>query len=561
MANPDHTLAGAVATQSQRYFALLTCMIFSAATALFFPFASASWASIPAFFPVYQTVTAACYLLATWLLLKDYVFSGSRSLLVLAGGCLFTAFILLTQLLSVPGVLMAGRVLGGDQSTIHLWMWWHLGPAIYAALYALAERKTTPDAPEIRLWGPIWAVASAAGAFFVVLALITRWHDLLPRLNEGADYSLIVSTGIGPAVTLLCAVAALAVWITTRGKTLLQLWLVVSLVALVLDNLITMAGGRRDSVGWYIGRMEALMSAATLVGVYLHQLNATARRAASMAMALQSELDHRKKSEAAELQNRRLEDLGQLTGSVAHDFGNLLQVLSGSLTIIKHRASDEVIRAKVEVALRHVGRGEALIKQLLTFARRQPLRVGPVHLNQLVTELSDSLREALPGIQLQFDLAEDIGWASTDANELEQALLNLAMNARDAMPAGGTLAVVTRNAVAGEVEGLQGEFVVLAVRDTGAGIPPDVLARVWEPFFTTKPAGKGTGLGLATVHGFLSQCAGKASIDSKVGHGTTVSLFLPRGAPRSLVETGQAQEVTGRSGHNVLPFGKSSSAS
>ncbi|MBA2674215.1 MASE4 domain-containing protein [Ramlibacter sp.] len=224
------TLAGAAATQQDKYRALLFCLMIGSVTALFLPFATAPWVSVPSFVPVYQVVTALSYLLASWLLFKDYAHSGSRSLLVLAGGCVWTGLILLAQLLTIPGVLALGRLVGGDQSTIHLWMWWHLGPPVYAGLYTLAERRAEADAPDMRIWAPVWTIACALVAFFSVLALVTVGHPWLVKLNAGPDFSLIVSTSVGPAVTLLSALAAALVWRQTKCKTVLQLWLVASLV-------------------------------------------------------------------------------------------------------------------------------------------------------------------------------------------------------------------------------------------------------------------------------------------------------------------------------------------
>ena len=544
------TLAETPVTRSHRYGALIVCLCFAGVTALFAPFAGADWPNVPAFFPAYQTVTAFCYALTAWLLFGDYRHGGRPATLVLAAGALWTALILVAQLLSAPGMVGPQRAIGGDQTTIHLWMWWHLGPPLFALVFALVHKRS-PAAPldaESRRTVSTLTFSGAAFAFFGVLLLVTRFHDDLPVLNHGADFSLIVSTGVAPFVTLLSAVAAAAVWAVTRGGTVLSLWLVVSLVALVFDNLITMLGGHRNSIGWYVGRFEALASAATLLMAYQHHIHQIARAAAASASALTVELAARHRAERAMLEGQKLEGLGQLTGGVAHDFGNILQLLTNELELIRRRTADEFTRSRAESALRATARGTKLTRQLLTFAKRQPLHFDTVDLNARITDIVEMTRGSVGVMTLELALAPDLWPIVTDANELDSAILNLIMNARDAMPDGGVLRIVTANTQAPREDGLAGDFVQISFVDSGSGMTPEVLARAWEPFFTTKPAGKGTGLGLATVYGFVKQSGGNATLASRPGGGTTVSLTLPKGAPSGLrgdtgAELGQPAKI------------------
>jgi len=427
-------------------------------------------------------------------------------------------------------------VIGGDQTTIHLWMWWHLGPPLFALAYAFVQRRfpgRPSDADERRTISTL-TFSGAAFSFFGVLVFVTRFHDSLPVLNRGADFSLIVTTGVAPAVTLLSAAAAGAVWAVTRGRTVLSLWLVVSLVALVFDNLVTMAGGHRNSIGWYVGRFEALASAATLLMAYQHHVHEIARAAADSATALSVELAARHRAERAMLEGQKLEGLGQLTGGVAHDFGNILQLLTNELELIRRRAPDDFSRQRAESALRATSRGTKLTRQLLTFAKRQPLHFDTVDLNARITEIVEMTRGSVGLMAVELALAADLWPVVTDANELDSAILNLVMNARDAMPDGGILRIVTANTQALRDDGRSGDFVRVDFVDDGPGMAPEVLARAWEPFFTTKPAGKGTGLGLATVYGFVKQSGGNATLESRPGAGTTVTLALPKGAPSGL---------------------------
>jgi signal transduction histidine kinase len=530
------TLAETPVTRSHKYGALIVCLVFAAVTAVFAPFAGADWPNVPAFFPAYQTLTAFCYALTAWLLFGDYRHGGRPSTLVLAAGALWTALILVAQLLSAPGMFGPARLLGGDQTTIHLWMWWHLGPPLFALVFAAVQARSPArplDADGRRTVSTL-TFAGAAFAFFGVLLLVTRFHDSLPVLNHGADFSLITSTGVAPFVTLLSAAAGAAVWAVTRSGTVLSLWLVVSLVALVFDNLITMLGGHRNSVGWYVGRFEALASAATLLMAYQHHVHQIARAAAESAAALSVELAARHRAERAMLEGQKLEGLGQLTGGVAHDFGNILQLLTNELELIRRRTPDEFSRQRAESALRATARGTKLTRQLLTFAKRQPLHFDTVDLNARIADIAEMTRGSMGRMTLDLALAPDLWPIVTDANELDSAILNLIVNARDAMPEGGTLRIATSNTQSPRDDGQTGDFVRIAFSDTGTGMTPEVLARAWEPFFTTKPAGKGTGLGLATVYGFVKQSGGNATLASRAGEGTTVTLTLPKGAPSGL---------------------------
>ena len=542
------TLGQAPVEPRQRYRALMTCVGFAAVTAMAAPVANAHWANIPAFFPAYQMVTAFCYALTALLLFGDYRQGARPSTLVLGAGSVWTALVLVAQLLSVPGTVAPGRLIGGDQTTIHLWMWWHIGPPVFGLLFAAIE-KWSPARIDDEHRSQVVALltlAATAFSFFAVLVGVTTFHDALFVLNHGADFSPIVSTGVGPGVTVLSAVAAVAVWYVTRGRTILALWLVVSLIALVFDNLVTMIGGQRDSAGWYIGRLEALASASMLLMAYLNHMHAVSRQAAQATAALKSELDVRAKIEEALHAQQKLDSLGQLTGGVAHDFGNILQMLQNELELIRRKTSDDFVKTRVESASRATARGLKLIKQLLTFAKRQPLHFDTVDLNARIRDVGEMVHASLGSVKLQLELDPQLWPVVTDESELDSAVLNLIMNARDAMAAGGTLTISTKN-VSGRHVASGRDFVEVAFLDEGIGMPPEVVARAWEPFFTTKPAGKGTGLGLATVYGFVTQSGGTANLKSTPNVGTTITLLLPKGMPSSFhgdpSEPGNAEKV------------------
>lgn len=239
-------------------------------------------------------------------------------------------------------------------------------------------------------------------------------------------------------------------------------------------------------------------------------------------------------------QAQKMEALGQLTGGVAHDFNNLLAIMQGNLELLAEALDQPEYRDLAQRALGAVERGATLIGQLLAFGRRQPLQAKPVSLNTLVAGMGDLLRRTLgETIQLDILLAEDLAMTVIDPSQFETALLNLALNARDAMPDGGRLTLETAAVWLDEDYARThppikpGRYVSLVVRDTGCGMPPEVLEHVLEPFFTTKEAGKGSGLGLSMVYGLVNQMEGSIHLDSAVGQGTTVNIYLPASLPET----------------------------
>jgi PAS domain S-box-containing protein len=234
-------------------------------------------------------------------------------------------------------------------------------------------------------------------------------------------------------------------------------------------------------------------------------------------------------------QMQKLDAIGQLTGTVAHDFNNLLTVILGNLDRARRGADiDPRLGRMLEATIAAAERGEKLTQQLLAFARRQRLTPQPVDANALIAQVSDMLKRTLSEtIALKLELAARVPRAAADPHQLEVALLNLALNAQAAMPGGGTLTIetasrpLTRTQLGANEAARPGRFVMIAVRDTGSGMTAQVKRRAFEPFFTTKPRGAGTGLGLSQVYGFAMQSLGHVRIDSRVGRGTAIELYLP----------------------------------
>jgi len=244
-----------------------------------------------------------------------------------------------------------------------------------------------------------------------------------------------------------------------------------------------------------------------------------------------------KATEEALLQSQKMEAVGQLTGGIAHDFNNLLTGIVGSLDLLQTRLNQgrtENVGRYIDAAMTSANRAAALTHRLLAFARRQPLIPKGVDANQLVVSLEDLLRRTIgETINLSIVASDDLWTTLCDPNQLESALLNLAINARDAMPDGGKLTISTANAlidgVTADAPALSsGEYICINVTDTGTGMSAEVAARAFDPFFTTKPIGQGTGLGLSMIYGFARQSNGHATIESRIGQGTSIKLYLPR---------------------------------
>jgi signal transduction histidine kinase len=280
--------------------------------------------------------------------------------------------------------------------------------------------------------------------------------------------------------------------------------------------------------------------AAFLGRITLHYV----RRLGERTTELELETKRRRESEATLVQALKMEAVGQLTGGIAHDFNNMLTIIIGNLDTMKRRLKDagdgsrelaaRLVRP-IDMALQGARSASELTHRLLAFARRQTLAPAAADLNRLVAGMSELLRRTVgESIAIETVLAGGLWPTLVDANQLENVVINLVVNARDAMPKGGRVTIETANAYLDEAYTARfgdiaaGQYVLLSVSDTGTGIPPDVLPRLFEPFFTTKEGGEGSGLGLAMVHGFVKQSGGHIRIYSEVGQGTTVKIYLPR---------------------------------
>jgi C4-dicarboxylate-specific signal transduction histidine kinase/ActR/RegA family two-component response regulator len=272
----------------------------------------------------------------------------------------------------------------------------------------------------------------------------------------------------------------------------------------------------------------------------LRRLNATleervVQRTEDLANAnrlLKSEIKERESIQTKLLHAQKIEAIGQLTSGIAHDFNNLLTAILGNLEIARRRVKEEKTQNILDTATRAAKRGAKLVGDLLAFSRRQRLQLEPVDMNAVIDNAQELVDRAIgDNIRVEKNFDRELWRATAEAAQAELAVLNLSINARDAMPRGGSITVSTANVSDGDARlpaELRGDFVMVAVTDSGTGMTDEVRAKVFEPFFTTKPVGKGTGLGLSMVYGLVKQCGGSISIETRIGHGTTIAMFFPR---------------------------------
>jgi signal transduction histidine kinase len=368
-------------------------------------------------------------------------------------------------------------------------------------------------------------------------SLVTGWSVAIgvPREFVDAPLRRAWMLAIGGGVSFMALSLALAYWMAQVIRRPVN-----KLAAM------TRAMGGGEPVGpFYSGVRElnlvgdGLRAAATALARHREQLEGTV---ALRTQELRAEIEAREQVQATLLQSQKMEAIGQLTGGIAHDFNNLLTVVSGSLEMLGARISDERGLHLLHSAQGAVSRAAKLTTSLLAFARKQRLEPVLADLNSIIIEMDEMLRRSLgPSVDIRHAFASELWPVQIDIGQIETALLNIAINARDAMPEGGILLFETANVSDCLPEEMAGrDCVLVSVHDTGTGMSPDVVERAFEPFFTTKEVGRGTGLGLSMVFGVVRQSGGTVRLRSRIGSGTTVLIYLPRAAHAALPMGGGA---------------------
>lgn len=546
--------ASSPATGGHRVRATVVCLTAAIATLLLMPSAASAWPQLPAFVPVYQTVVIVGYAITAYLLWGSFRAARSTALLFLGAGCLYTALILLAQLLSFPGQFgPAGLVSGGPQTTIWLWAFWHLGPPVFMLAYAVFEwrypnHQTSHE--QARQTGVVAALMVLA-LVALNIAVVTWGHDWLPPLNRGNDFSLMTTSGVAPAIQALTVVALAVHWRVTRLRTILQVWMAVALFALLVDNAITMMGAARFTVGWYVGRLNALLSALVLLCVYLREIRALYARLASAAVALAEHndvLEQRvlertrdlvtavEEKEVARAQaDKAAADRSAFLSSASHDLRQPFQAMRLFHTLLDERVTDDDVNQKLMHNLDKAMRaGEELLTALLDVSTLDAGLVTPalksVEVRALLDEVADECRPMAVERGLSLSVAGPSTLIETDPVLLKRAIRNLIHNAvRFARPTGRILIAGRRH----------GDAMLLQVWDNGIGIPADKQTAVFEDFVQLgnpeRDRAKGLGLGLSVVKRTAALLGGKIALRSNIGSGSVFTMCLPAAAPSVVV--------------------------
>ncbi len=526
------------------------------------PFARVPSPRIAAFIPIYDSAFALTNLVTAGFLFVGFSRSGLRAVLLMASGYVFTALMAVPHMLTFPDLFSDRSLLGaGPQTSAWLDTFRHGGFPLFVMLYALLKRSASMGGQSDADTRAKIMLAAAAGAVAGVCLLTlfaTAGHQLLPRIVSGDGYTPAMVAANVPA--LLLSLIALAVLASRPRYSILDLWLMVVLCPWMFDvTLSTLFNAGRFDIGFYAGRLFGLFAASVgpvVVIVEASRVSSRLDEALAIAEERNAELA-RSREELAQAQ--RLEAIGQLTGGVAHDFNNLLTVVIGNLELILGARGDgDKIERLAQSAIKAAQRGEHLIRQLLTYARRQISHPQTVDINQLIANIENLVHRVIgEQIEVVTILGPSLAPVEIDPAQFETAILNLAINSRDAMAGGGRITMETRNVIVDEQHAAAphpelkpGPYVMIAVSNSGAGMTPEVLARAFDPFFTTKEVGKGSGLGLSQVYGFVKTARGHVEIKSQPGIGTTVGLYLPKSSnPTTLPEAGArlpSQPASGR---------------
>ncbi len=454
---------------------------------------------------------------------------------------------------AVNGSLVVA-ILWNHVPSIYLVVWLTLVLAITAVRYRDARRFKARDvqARDLESWA-FWGVAgtAASGAtwgissFVIWLAPEILYHVFVGFTIAGMSAGAAATTyPLLPAARLylILCVTPLAVNLFFMGDplylamgtmTVLYLYLLLRQTSVANATLLRALNLQEENRA-LVGELSA---GRDQLEERVRQRTAALDRADE---SLRSEVAARRETEGRLMQSQKMEAMGQLTGGIAHDFNNLLAVIQGNAELLSERLKDEKGEEEIAAVLRATDRGSQLTQRLLAFSRKQTLQPQAVDVNELISSMARMLGRTLgTGTEVDFVSGADLEPAFVDPHQLESAILNLAINARDAMGGGGKVTIATdsvilstdsdpKTAGTSPLPIVPGPYIVIAVRDSGIGIPPENLDKVWEPFFTTKRTGQGTGLGLSMVYGFVQQSGGRVTIDSVLGKGTTVRLFLPR---------------------------------
>jgi signal transduction histidine kinase len=524
-------------TSAQRTFAAAVCAAMAVATLLLLPFAQTPWPVMQAFLPMYQTAIIGACLITAFLMYGHYQSTRFVALLHLSASYLYTAGILVMQFLSFPGAFIKnGQVFGGPQTTIWLWVFWHVGPALGVLSYAWTEYRH----PALTAANYKAAVLRTAIGLFCALGatalLVTVFHDQLPVLDLNGDFKRITSTGIAPGLEIILAAALVCLWRAGGFRNVVHVWLGIVLVALLCDNAITMMAGNRLTLGWYVGRFGALIASAVMMLVYLHEILASYQRSmekseqlAHSNAQLDSDILRRKHREEMLRETDRRKD--EFLAMLAHELRNPLAPISAAAELLGRVKLDQGrIKQTSEIISRQVKHITDMVDDLLDVSRiakgLAELETTPLDIRSIVT---DAVEQVSPLIQsrrhhLILHLSPDASTVLGDRKRLLQVIANLLINAAKYTNEGGTIHLKTK---------VEHARVVLIVEDNGIGMAPAMVARVFDLFAQAERKADrstgGLGLGLALVKSLVELHGGSVSCASQgLAKGSQFTVSLPR---------------------------------
>ncbi len=515
-----------VASRSQLRLAIGLSLLLLGGIALVFPHAAQPLPPLPHVSGMYGAAIAMIDLATFWLLISAS--HQPRSHAVIAAAYLFGGLMAVAYVLCFPGAVFPERpVIGSAHAASWIFITWRAGFPLFILWAVLVEgAPERPTRSSSNRWPALVAVLAALMAF-----LVSQMNDAGAVSNDGQRERFTLFTVYGSYVAAVLAAGAVGmIWLRELHHRSIFVWLMFVLTAEAAGVWLSTYSGGRYTLAWYTTRVEGLIASAVLLLLLAQHFRRLQRHLADTVAILKARTDdlqaeiHRRESAEAKLaQAKKMEAVGQLGAGLSHDLNNILQVITGRLSIL-HRRAGTLADADVEVIRRNVRKAEAMTRQLTLLSGRRRMNVQPLNLATALTDIAESVRALLDErYPVRLELEQPLPDVALDPLELEIALTNLMTNARDAMPDGGTIVLGARmeRSVDGQAS------VTVTVKDRGPGIRPEVLERIFEPFFTTKEPGKGTGLGLAQVYGFAKASGGHVEVDSRPGQGTRLALVFP----------------------------------
>lgn len=518
-----------VASPGQQRAALLLSLLILSVLFALLPHADLPLRPLPNIGGVYGAATAMIDLATFWLLVSAP--SQPRSHSAIAGAYLFSGLMAVMHVLTFPGAVLPGQpVFGSPQAVSWLFIAWRAGFSLFITWAALQDRAGAADDRGPSRWPVLAAVAAAA-----VSVASSQMTDAAATNNAGGRQFFGAFTIYGSY--LAAAIAATAVFVIWRRglhRRALFVWLIVVLTAEAAGVWLSTFSGARYTLAWYAVRAEGVLANSVVLFLLAQHFRTVQRRLANTVVMLQRRTEElqtavmqKERAESSLAQAEKLKMVGQLGAGLAHDLNNILQVVTGRLSILRRRVG-EAADADVLSIRQSLKKAEGLTRQLTLLSARRTIAAQGLQPAPVIDRIVDSARSLVePTHRLTLSTADDLPCVAVDALELEVTLNNLVTNARDAMPGGGAIDV----RLAAVTDAAMGPALAIEVIDGGCGMPAEVQARIFEPFFTTKPQGKGTGLGLAQVAAFAHAAGGRIDLHSVVGKGTRLALLLPARRP------------------------------